>query len=98
MSFRYIVVCNRCSRQQGVLTPDHPELRNDGGGILVEELEQIGWVAEEDGRHTCPFCTNPCPDCGGDGEVDIERGGTSITCPTCGGKGIAPAKKEKGEN
>jgi len=114
MSFRYIVVCDQpnCSRQQGILTPDaviekvhgRHNLRNDGGGVYPEELPGLGWKEDEEGRHTCPFCANPCPDCAGTGQadhgvIDTERPpGTFIHCPGCGGMGIARAKKDKGEN
>lgn len=98
MSFRYIVVCNSCARQQGILTPNHRTLRNDGGGILAEELADLGWEEDEDGRHTCPFCANPCPDCDGTGQLDLEHLGHA-ECSACEGTGIADTRdKEKGEN
>jgi hypothetical protein len=100
MSFRYIVVCDEpnCHRQQGIRTS---VVRSDCGGVFKEDLPRIGWKEDEEGRHTCPFCANPCPMCGGDGQVDCERPpGTYIKCSTCDGRGIAPAQKEKegGEN
>jgi hypothetical protein len=98
MSFRYIVVCDKCARQQGVLT-DPDKIRNDGGGVYPNELADLGWEEDTEGRHTCPFCANPCPMCGGQGQVDCERPpGTYIECSACDGTGIAPTRKRKGEN
>lgn len=102
MSFRYIVVCDHdgCHRQQGILTPNHQKLRNDGGGVLAEELSDLGWEEDVEGCHHCPFCANPCQVCGGTGQVDTERPpGIYIDCYACEGTGIAGTRdKEKGEN
>lgn len=61
MSFCYIVICDTkdCYCQQSILTPEN-KIRNDGGGVFVEDLASIGWVEDEDGNHTCPFCSSTC--------------------------------------
>lgn len=94
MSFRYIVMCDRCNRIQGLRT----DVVGGGSGVFKEDLARIGWKEDAEGKHTCPFCANPCPDCDGEGQVDCERPpGTYIDCSACDGTGIAGAKKEKGE-
>jgi len=97
MSFRYVVVCDvkLCHRQQGIRTA---VVQHDGAGVYKSDLPGLGWK-EEGGKHTCPFCANPCAECDGEGVVDIERPmGTYIDCRACGGSGIARAQKEKGGN